>query len=140
MPRPNKLDRIHGTAEESDDHCDIQLVHPEAVHQAQTNLPASDIVADMTSLFAALGDPTRLRIVAALAEVELCVCDLAATLGLNQSAISHQLRSLRKLGIVRTRRDGRLVYYNLDDEHVSALFSQAHEHVRHQTDRTEQIA
>ena len=80
-----------------------------------------------------MGDPTRLRLVAALAGRELCVCDLAATVGLSESAVSHQLRLLRARGLVRSRRDGRLVYYALDDDHVAALYAIALEHVAHQT-------
>src|SRR5262249_7832580 len=72
-------------------------------------------------LFAALGDPTRLRIVAALANRELCVCDLAATIGQSESAVSHQLRNLRALGLVRSRREGRLGHYALDDHHLTPL-------------------
>lgn len=88
----------------------------------------------MSDLFGAVADPTRLRIVAALAARELCVGDLAATLAMSQSAVSHQLRVLRDRGLVRARRDGRLSYYALDDEHVAGLFGQALDHVRHRTE------
>jgi ArsR family transcriptional regulator, lead/cadmium/zinc/bismuth-responsive transcriptional repressor len=134
VPRPRKLDRINGTIEENADYCDISIVHAETVRQARESLPSNDVVGDMTALFAALGDPTRLRILAALTSDEMCVCDLAATLGMKQSAVSHQLRILRKLGLTKSRRDGRMVYYSLDDEHVSMLYDQAFEHVRHQTE------
>lgn len=133
MPRPRKLDRINSVIDGRDDHCDEQIVHADAVLRAKENLPENNVVAGMTNVFAALGDPTRLRIVAALAHEELCVCDLAATLGMKQSAVSHQLRTLRTLGLTKFRREGRLVYYSLDDEHVSTLFEQAYEHVSHQT-------
>jgi ArsR family transcriptional regulator, lead/cadmium/zinc/bismuth-responsive transcriptional repressor len=133
MPRPRKLDQIHGSSDDAADHCDVSIVHADAVQRTRETLPGSKTVAGMTELFSALGDPTRLRIVAALAGEELCVCDLAASLNLGQSAISHQLRLLRTLGLVRSRRSGRFVYYRLDDEHVSTLFAQAREHVAHQS-------
>jgi ArsR family transcriptional regulator len=85
----------------------------------------------LAELFQALGDPTRVRMLSALWVGELCVCDLAATLGMSQSAISHQLRLLRQLRLVRRRKDGQIVYYALDDEHVSALFGEGLDHVRH---------
>jgi ArsR family transcriptional regulator, lead/cadmium/zinc/bismuth-responsive transcriptional repressor len=135
MPRPRKLDRINGVIDDGADLCDVSIVHADAVRQVREQLPSNDVVADMTALFAALGDPTRLRIVAALASEEMCVCDLAATLGMKQSAVSHQLRTLRQLGLAKSRREGRMVYYSLDDEHVSTLYDQALEHVRHQSEQ-----
>jgi len=82
-------------------------------------------------LFKALSDPSRVRIISALAHTELCVYDLAATLGMSQSAVSHQLRSLRELRLVRYRKEGRNVYYQLDDEHIQDLFQRGLEHVQH---------
>jgi ArsR family transcriptional regulator len=116
--------------------CDEQIVHVDAVRDARANLPPSHVLAEASALFAALGDPTRLRLVAALAARELCVCDLAAALGMSQSAVSHQVRVLRHLGVVRPRRDGRRVYYALDDAHVSGFYSQALDHVRHRQEPT----
>ena len=81
------------------------------------------------ALFAALGDPTRLRLLAALQAGPLCTCDLAATLGVTESAVSHRLRGLRALRLVASERDGKMVYHRLDDEHVAALLSVADEHV-----------
>ena len=81
-------------------------------------------------MFKALGDPTRVRLVQALAERELCVCDLANVLGLRQSTVSHQLRLLRALRIVRFRKEGRVAYYALDDAHVAGLLAQGLDHVR----------
>lgn len=85
----------------------------------------------MAELFKALADPTRVRIISLLANVELCVGDLCLILEMSQPAVSHQLRVLRSLRIVRTRRDGRHVFYTLDDEHVHDLFRQGMAHVRH---------
>jgi ArsR family transcriptional regulator len=128
MPRPRKIDQLS----DSDDLvCEDRIVHLDAVQAARTALPAVVALAGVSRIFAALGDPTRLKILAALASCELCVCDLAATVGQTESAVSHQLRHLRSLDLVRSRRDGRLVYYSLDDEHVSTLYGQALEHVAH---------
>jgi len=129
MARPHKADQVRGNSALL--LCDEQIVHMDAVRTAREHLPTTDAIASMSALFGALGDPTRLRVVAALAAQELCVCDLAATLGVSQSAVSHQLRLLRSLGLIRPRREGRLVYYSLDDAHVSNLFDQAMEHVNH---------
>jgi ArsR family transcriptional regulator len=86
---------------------------------------------DLAEVFKALSDPTRLRIISALAECEICVNDLAAALGMGQSAVSHQLSDMREKRLLAARREGRHVYYRLDDEHVQYLFSQGLAHVRH---------
>ena len=85
--------------------------------------------AELADTFAVLGDPTRVRLVDALAHGELCVSDLAAVVGLTESAVSHQLRLLRSLRIVRARRAGRLVYYQLDDAHIRTLLDQGRRHI-----------
>lgn len=130
MPRPKKTDQL---ADVTDLICDDRVVHVEEVRAARAALPSGVELLGLAELFASLGDPTRLRIVAALAGRELCVCDLAATVGTTESAVSHQLRGLRSLGLVRSRREGRLVYYALDDEHVASLYGQALDHVGHRS-------
>jgi len=89
----------------------------------------------LAETFKVLGDTTRVRMLDALSRAELCVCDLAALLGLSESAVSHQLRLLRGMRLVRPRRDGRLVYYALDDQHIVGLFEQGLEHVEERTSR-----
>lgn len=108
--------------------CDAHQIHPEAVSAAAHNLPDADTVGRMAQLFKALSDPSRLQLLLALADRELCVCDLAAISGLSQSAVSHQLRTLRQLRLVRARREGKLVYYRLDDDHVLTLCNQTRAH------------
>jgi ArsR family transcriptional regulator len=83
----------------------------------------------LADLFRLLGDPTRLRIVDALASGELCVCDISEQVGISESAVSHQLRLMRTMRLVRGRREGRCVYYTLDDQHVLSLFQQGLRHV-----------
>lgn len=110
--------------------CTVRCVHPDAVDAARAAL--ADRAGDLDSaraLFAALGDPTRLRLLAALQAGPLCTCDLAATLDVSESAVSHQLRGLRALRLVASDRDGRVVYHRLDDDHVGALLDVAAEHV-----------
>ncbi|CAN5894176.1 metalloregulator ArsR/SmtB family transcription factor [soil metagenome] len=128
MPRPKKADQL---AQLVDELCDDRVVHIDAVREARRDLPDRGTLVGLAELFTALGDPTRLRIVSALSSQELCVCDLAAAVGQTESAVSHHLRLLRALGLVRPRRAGRLVYYALDDEHVAKLYTQALDHVGH---------
>ena len=112
------------------DACAVRRVHPDAVEAAADHLSErADVLDGARALFAALGDPTRLRLLAALQAGPLCTCDLAATLGVTESAVSHQLRGLRALRLVASDRDGKMVYHRLDDEHVAALLSVAAEHV-----------
>ncbi len=87
-------------------------------------------VTALAETFKVLGDPTRVRLLDVLAQRELCVCDLAATVGLSESAVSHQLRLLRNLRLVRARRAGRRVFYALDDHHIVSLFQQGLRHVQ----------
>ena len=129
MARPRRSEQIRDRSDLPI--CEDQIVHVDAVRETRARLPHANVLAEMSATFGALSDPTRLRIIAALAARELCVCDLAATLGLSESAISHQLRTLRDLGLVRSRREGRLSYYTLDDEHVTRLYDQVTEHVCH---------
>lgn len=128
MARPRKVDQLAAIVDEI---CDDRIVHVAEVRAARQELPAPRTVEGLAELFTALGDPSRLRIVAALSSHELCVCDLAAAVGQTESAVSHHLRQLRILGLVRSRRDGRLVYYALDDDHVAILYGQALDHVGH---------
>jgi DNA-binding transcriptional ArsR family regulator len=87
------------------------------------------VVQALADMFSILGDPTRVRIVDVLAEGELCVCDIAGHIGISESGVSHQLRLMRSMRIVRGRREGRCVYYSLDDHHVLDLFQQGLRHV-----------
>ena len=113
-----------------EDGCQIRVVHLDRVEQAR-NEAITDIELDRLSLtFKVLGDQNRLKIVMALRNVEMCVCDLAAFTGLTDSAVSHQLRRLKDLALVKSRREGQIIYYALDDDHVSALLKVGLEHIR----------
>lgn len=126
MARPRKVDQLRPPSPAT-----AEVVHLEAVRAARQAVPSEVVLSGTSELFGALADPTRLRILAALAAQELCVGDVAAIAGLSQSAASHQLRILRDRGLVRFRREGRLAYYALDDDHVVGLLGQALEHVQH---------
>ena len=109
--------------------CDVFHADAEVVATLRRALIPGLQVATLAETFRALGDPTRVRVLDALSRVELCVCDLAALLGLTESATSHQLRLLHTLRLVRTRRAGRRVFYALDDQHITRLLAAGLEHV-----------
>ena len=113
------------------DRCADTVINEDKVGQAQQALLDGLSATHLADIFKALSDPTRVRIVSILARTELCVCDLAATLGMTQSAVSHQLRLMRDMRVVRSRKEGRMVYYSLDDEHIRDLFERGLEHVKH---------
>lgn len=113
------------------DRCAETVIDEDKVEQAQQALLDNERAAHLADTFKALADPTRVRIVSVLARTELCVCDLAATLEMSQSAVSHQLQLMRRLRLVKPRREGRMVYYTLDDEHVRDLFRRGLEHIEH---------
>jgi DNA-binding transcriptional ArsR family regulator len=102
--------------------------HARLAELSHALIPAT-LAATLAETFRALGDPMRVRILDALSRAELCVCDLAGLVGLSESATSHQLRLLRSLRLVRTRRAGRMVFYALDDDHIRKLFTYGLEHV-----------
>ena len=109
--------------------CDFIHAHEALVERVRGQLPGEDTLYDLTELFRIFGDSTRIRILYVLFESEMCVCDIAALLGMTQSAISHQLRALKNARLVRSRRDGKTVFYALADDHVKAIIDQGLEHV-----------
>ena len=102
--------------------------HPHT-HLTKDILPPEDTLYKLADLFKTFGDPTRIRILYILSVGELCVCDIAEVLSMTQSAISHQLRVLKQMSLVRFRRDGKTVYYSLADSHVSTILAQGLEHI-----------
>ena len=111
------------------DDCDCRIIHEDKVKDARKSALAGETTEDICQTFKALGDVSRLKILWALEHQEMCVCDLAALLGITESAVSHQLRLLRTLRLVKNRRDGAILYYRLADDHVSQLVRIALEHV-----------
>lgn len=112
------------------DLCDVTFLHPEAVALAQSAHLALTEAQALATFFSVLADATRVRIVAILAAHELCVCDLANVLGVHQTTVSHQLRLLRTLRIVRFRKEGRTAFYTLDDDHIGVMLAQGLAHAR----------
>ncbi len=109
--------------------CETHCVHPEAVAAVQGYMPEDADITAMAELFKLFGDPTRIKILCSLLHQELCVCDLAALIAMNQSAVSHQLRLLKQGRLVKSRRDGKSVFYSLADGHVKTVLAQGMEHV-----------
>lgn len=111
------------------DRCDCEVIHEEVVSRVKANMPQEERLYDLAELFKVFGDSTRIKILWALDEAELCVCDIAVLLNMTQSAISHQLRVLKQASLVRSRKEGKIVFYALNDEHVKQIFNQGMEHV-----------
>ena len=110
--------------------CEVKHVHEDTVREVLESQPREDQLDKLADLYKMLGDPTRIKILNALWVSELCVCDLTAILGLNQSAVSHQLRLLKSASLVKYRREGRVVFYSLDDEHVQQIYSMGLLHIQ----------
>jgi ArsR family transcriptional regulator, lead/cadmium/zinc/bismuth-responsive transcriptional repressor len=126
QPRPAS----RATHDPASDTCDVIHIHPAQLTALRGKLVEQDEAGELAETFRTLGDPTRVRMLDALAHSELCVCDLATLIGLSESAVSHQLRLLRNLRLVKARREGRMVFYSLDDRHILGLFRQGLRHVQ----------
>lgn len=111
------------------ENCSCTIIHEEVVNRVRTVMPEEETLYDLAEFFKVFGDTTRIKILCALFEAEMCVCDIAALLGMNQSAISHQLRLLKHERLVKHRKDGKVVYYSLDDEHIKQIFDHGLNHI-----------
>ena len=109
--------------------CECNVIHSDVVKTVKRTLPKDEIIYDVAELFKVFGDSTRIKIICALMEAELCVCDIANIVNTTQSAISHQLRVLKQAKLVKYRKEGKVVYYTLDDEHVSQILMKGREHI-----------
>lgn len=109
--------------------CNCTIIHEDIVNKVKEIIPKEETLYDLADLFKVLGDSTRIRVLCALFEDEMCVCDIAALLGMTQSAISHQLRVLKQARLVKYKREGKVVYYSLEDEHVKRIFDQGLAHI-----------
>lgn len=113
------------------DTCSEEFVHEEAAQKVMDSMFSQEKAEELATLFSAMGNSTRVKILYALSKTELCVCDLQTILGMSQSAVSHQLRLLKNLRLVKSRREGRMVFYSLDDEHIYRLFAEGLNHIEH---------
>lgn len=110
--------------------CDCEVIHAEVVEKVSKIMPPDDELYDLSDFFKVFGDSTRIKIMWALDESEMCVCDLAVLLNMTKSAISHQLKSLRAANLVKYRKEGKVVFYSLQDDHVKAILEKGLEHIR----------
>jgi ArsR family transcriptional regulator len=109
--------------------CNCTVIHEDVIDKVKDLMPTEENLYDLAELFKVFGDTTRIKILCALFEAEMCVCDIAALLNMTQSAISHQLRALKQARLVKFRREGKVVFYSLDDNHVQSIFSLGLVHV-----------
>lgn len=112
-----------------DEFCSCDIVHETVIEMVKKKMPQEEKLYDLAELFKVFGDTTRVKIISALFEAEMCVCDIAKLLTMTQSAISHQLRVLRQARLVKHRKEGKVVFYSLDGEHIKAIFNQGLEHI-----------
>lgn len=112
------------------DRCDCNVIHEDIVNKVKESMPEEENLYDLAELFKVFGDTTRIKILCALFASEMCVCDIAALLNMTQSAISHQLRVLKQARLVKFRKEGKIVYYSLDDEHIKQIFDQGLMHIK----------
>ncbi len=109
--------------------CSCDVIHEDVVNQVKAKMPQEETLYDLAEFFKVFGDSTRIKILWALDEAEMCVCDIAVLLNMTQSAISHQLRVLKQSSLVKFRKDGKIVYYSLNDDHVRQIFDQGLVHI-----------
>lgn len=111
------------------ENCNCTIIHEDVIAEVKDKIPKEETLYDLAEFFKVFGDSTRIKIICVLFESEMCVCDLSALLGVSQSAISHQLRTLKAARLVRYRREGKVVYYSLDDEHIKHIFDEGLSHI-----------
>jgi len=112
------------------DRCDCSTIHEDIVAEVRQKMPPEEELLNLADLFKVLSDATRIKIICALQESEMCVCDIAVLLGMTKSSISHQLRALRQTKLVKYRKVGKVVYYSLDDDHVGQILEEGLVHLR----------
>lgn len=110
--------------------CDVTCVHDDMIQKVKGLLPEEGLLHELADFYKVFGDATRVKILCVLLQSEMCVCDLAELLGMTQSAISHQLRILKQMKLVKNRREGKTVYYSLADGHIQNIISQGMEHIQ----------
>lgn len=109
--------------------CDAVVTHEGTIKEVKKCMPEEETIRELADFYKVFGDATRVRILCVLLQAEVCVCDLAELLGMTQSAISHQLRVLKQMKLVKNRREGKTVYYSLADDHIQTIISQGMEHI-----------
>lgn len=115
--------------------CDCNMVHKEMVQDTLSKMPENETLNNLADLFKIMGDTTRCKLLFALLQNEMCVCDLANVLSMTKSSISHQLSKMKEVGLVKCRKEGKSVYYSLDDCHISEIFEVGLKHINHKIER-----
>lgn len=115
--------------------CDCEVIHADIVDAVKIKMPDENELYDLSDFFKILGDSTRAKIIWALDESEMCVCDLAVLLSMTKSAISHQLSSLKQANLVKNRREGKVIFYSLADDHIKDIFEKGLEHIREKDEK-----
>ena len=116
--------------QKKDEVCDCEIIHEDVVKKVKATFPEDEMIFDLADFYKIFGDTTRVKILYALDKSELCVCDISALLGMSISAVSHQLRTLRESDLVRTERQGKVIYYSLADDHVKSILECGIEHIK----------
>lgn len=109
--------------------CSCNVIHDDIIKAARKEMEHEETMSEMAEFFKVFSDPTRLKIINALLLSEMCVCDLSALIGINQSSVSHHLKTLRAARVIKPRREGKVVYYSLCDDHINTIFKQGLTHV-----------
>ena len=109
--------------------CDVKVIHQDLVERVKERMPERSLLEELGTFFKIFGDPSRISILWALSQSEMCVCDLCALLGMKQSAVSQQLKVLKHSRIVKSRRDGKMIYYSLDDNHIERVLNLGMQHI-----------
>ena len=125
-----EAEKIQIEQEVEDGSCEFMHVHEEIVEKVEGVMPDEQQLLDLSEFFKIFGDSTRIKILYVLSQSEMCVCDIAQLLNMTQSAISHQLRILKQSQLVKSRRDGKSVFYSLADDHVYRIINQGFEHIK----------
>lgn len=113
----------------NDEICECEIIHEDIVKKVKATFPKDEVIFDLADFYKIFGDTTRVKILYALDKSELCVCDISALLGMSLSAVSHQLKILRDSNLVKTKRDGKVIYYSLSDHHVQEIIECGMEHI-----------
>ena len=111
--------------------CDCNMVHKDLVSDTLSKMPKNETMTNLANFFKIMGDSTRCKLLFALLQNEMCVCDLANVLSMTKSSISHQLSKMKDVGLVKSRKSGKTVYYSLDDDHIAEIFEVGLEHTNH---------
>jgi ArsR family transcriptional regulator, lead/cadmium/zinc/bismuth-responsive transcriptional repressor len=109
--------------------CNCRIIHKDVVDRVKIHIPNDDVCMDLAEFYKAFADPTRIKILTALLNSEMCVCDLTSILAMTQPAVSHQLRTLKKMKLIKYRKSGKVVYYSLDDNHIEEIFKAGLNHI-----------